>query len=123
MIFPEGITTNNEGIVDFKRGAFDIGAPVKLMSFKYPITYGFHPNSNMMPMQDLLTAMTTQLWQNAELTEVEGCFYPKKFTDWNEYAAEAKQLMCKELGFKDFTGRMRDQIQFDKDVTPFKMKY
>lgn len=122
MIFPEGITTNAKSIVDFKRGPFDIGAPVKIYYIKYE-QGGFHPNANMLMMSDLYILLMLQPIQKVTLYELENCFYPKEFTDWKDFAEGVRELISKEFNVKKLPGNIKDQIAAEKELTPFNFKY
>jgi len=40
LIFSEGTTTNGEGIIDFKKGAFILNWPITLIGVKYNGSFG-----------------------------------------------------------------------------------
>ena len=40
LIFSEGTTTNGEGIIDFKKGAFILNRPITLIGVKYNGSFG-----------------------------------------------------------------------------------
>lgn len=117
MIFAEGMASRNDGIQDFKRGAFDLGVPVKLCKVTYKYDF-FDPSLNFITMLDNLFLFFCQYRHRIEYTQIKGCFYPKNFTSWNEFAKETKLLMCLELDLNDFKGGYKDMIEFEKKYKP-----
>ena len=39
IIFAEGTTTNGQGLINFKKGAFVTGGPIKLFALKYDTSF------------------------------------------------------------------------------------
>ena len=117
VIFAEGMASKNTGLQDFKRGAFDIGNPVKLAKLKYKYDF-LDPSLNCMSMTDSIFLFFCQYRHRIEYTELKGCYYPKEFTNWEQFAKEAKLLMCLELDFEDFPGGYRDLMAFEKKHIP-----
>jgi hypothetical protein len=40
LIFSEGTTTNGDGVIDFKKGAFILSRPISLLGLKYKGSFG-----------------------------------------------------------------------------------
>ena len=111
------MTGNGEGLHDFKRGPFDIGAPVKLCKIEYK-NKTFNPSLNFIEMGDSIFLNMIQISQSLEYTELEGTYYPKDFTNWQDFAKETKRLMCNEFDLEDFKGTYRDKMKYEKDNSP-----
>ena len=121
MMFPEGVTTNGEGLIDFRRGAFDLGAPVKLNFIEYKISR-FHPGISFISVIDTLILMLLQYRQRVTVKTLQGTYYPTQFTNWENFAKEAKILMCKSFKVKDFKGSFEKKNKYEKAYTPLDYK-
>ena len=113
------MASRNDGLQDFKKGPFCIENPVKLCRIKYKYDF-LAPTLNCMPMSDSIFLFFCQYRHRIEFTQINGCFYPKKFTTWQEFAKEAKLLMCVELDLNDYNGGYRDLMEFEKKHMPQK---
>ena len=108
--------------MDLKRGPFDIGSPVKIIGYKYQV-------GNLMPflsnfhMSDLFYLLTCQFSNRITEIELKGNYYPKEFTDWKEFSAKSKELMCKEFGLANCPVRMKDVFEFNKKYCPLRFNY
>ena len=122
MVYVEGITSNGEGLLPFKKDAFDIGAPVKLTNIKYESTY-FHPNMNFVTVADFFILCALQWRIKATFTEIEGNFKPKHFTNWEEFAEKTRNLMAETFNLKLAGGSIKDKIMYEKQVSKIKFKY
>jgi hypothetical protein len=40
LIFSEGTTTNGDGVIDFKKGAFILNRPISLLGLRYKGSFG-----------------------------------------------------------------------------------
>ena len=118
----EGTTTNGEGLIPFKKGAFDIGASIKMSIIQYE-SNGFHPNFNFMPIIDFLLLSALQWKIKTTMTEIDGNFIPKKFTNWQEFAEESRKLMSKTMGLKIIKGNYKDYFEFEKKVSDHTFQY
>ena len=67
--------------------------------------------------------MLMQPYFQVEHIELQDCFYPDKFVDSLEFAVNAKQLMCNEMGFENFSGTIKDKKQMEIDCSPVQYKY
>jgi hypothetical protein len=117
MIFAEGMVSNGGGIQDFKRGPFDIGSPVKICNIEYKNSK-FNPTLNFISLLDCYFMCFSQFKQTLIFTELEGCYYPKEFTDWQDFARETKLLMCLEFGLDDYSGTYKQKMQYEKTHCP-----
>lgn len=117
VIFAEGMVSNGKGLQDFKRGPFDIGSPVKLCRIEYQ-NRQFNPTLNFISFLDNYLLFFSQFKQTLVFTELEGCYYPNEFTNWQEFAKEAKLLMCLEFDLEDFSGTYKDKVAFEKSHCP-----
>ena len=122
IIFPEGTTTNNKGMLDLKRGPFDIGSPVKFIGYKYG-TSNMMPFLTMFHVSDMIYLLPCQLFHSVTEIELMGNYYPKEFTDWKEFSAKSKELMCKEFGLANCPVRMKDVFEFNKKYCPLRFNY
>jgi hypothetical protein len=113
------MASKNDGLQNFKRGAFEIEVPVKLAKIKYKYDF-LDPSLNCMSMADSIFLFFCQYRHRIEYTQIKGCFYPKKFNGWEEFAKETKLLMCLELDFNDYPGGYRDLMAFEKKNIPQK---
>merc|ERR1712176_1178520 len=72
LIFPEGTTTNGQGLIKFKQGAFLAGAPVRPLLLVY--TGAWDPAStNYVATDDGLRAFSILLWASQYLSHL---FHP-----------------------------------------------
>ena len=117
VIFAEGMVSNGKGLQDFKRGPFDIKTPVKLCRLEYKYNY-FNPTLNFISLLDNYMMYFSQYKTSLTFTELEGCYYPKNFTNWQDFAKETKLLMCLEFGLDDFKGTYKEKMNFEKTHCP-----
>lgn len=107
VIFPEGTTTNGECLISFKKGAFVLNTPLKVVVLKY--RGRMSPALNMMGTIDNLLSLLFQLYTNLDVFEVEGLIEPKSEMPWEEYAEEVRSLMASEFKLEkidgDFSGK------------------
>lgn len=116
-IFAEGVTTNGKGLIPFKRGAFNNNNPVKLIHLKYK-SNGYHLNLNMASIFDSFILLLLQFKTSLTCYELEGCFYPKEFTTWQEYAEETRKFMADEFNLQIYPGNFKDKLQMEKECSP-----
>ena len=122
VVFAEGTTTNGEGLIPFRKGAFDIGAPVKLTCIKYKSS-NVDAVMNLIDTTENVFLMMLQWWVDVEFLDVEGSFYPKKFNGWEEYAEETRKLMGKAFGMKLIRGSIQEKMQMERELCPYQYKY
>ena len=106
-------------MIPFKKGAFSVGAKIKMTHIKYE-SPNFYPCLNFMPVFDFLRVAGFQWKYKVTLSEIEGNFYPKKFTTWEEFAEETRKLMGKAFKTPLLKGKFKDYFEFEKKVSPFK---
>jgi len=122
VIFAEGVATNGEGLIPFKRGAFNNNNPVKCIQLKYT-SGGFNLHLVLMGIFDSVMLMFLQFKTSLECYELEGCYYPKQFTNWQDYAQETRKLMAQEFDLKILPGTFKEKIQMEKECTPLAFEY
>lgn len=122
MIFPEGTTSNNTGFLNLRRGAFDMGNPVKLCALKLDYLY-FAPYLNMISVVDSMYLSFCQPIAWVRLEEIKGNYYPKNFEGWLQFSENAKEFMCKEFKMKNFNASMKTKMEFDRVSCPIDFKY
>lgn len=102
IIFVEGTTTNGEGLIAFKKGAFILEGPIKCCSIKYGGT--IHPAYIMCDMIPLALAMMTNIGYICTFQESINPIYMNEGVSWEEYATEVRKLMAEQMGFQLFEG-------------------
>lgn len=112
VIFPEGTTTNNRGLIDFKKGAFVSLKPVRLFALKYRSP--FSAQFNMMSTLNLFVGLCLQLRNSLAVYEFEHPIGPVPGASAEEFAENVKLLMCDEFGFEDFHNTFEHKIEFEK---------
>ena len=116
-IFVEGITTNNKGLVDFRKGAFILGAPVKIYYLDYGFDF-FNPTLTYISIMHNLFIMLLQYRQKITYYSLKGTYYPANFTTWKEFAKETKKLMCQYFEVPDLAGTYEQKMNAEKYYTP-----
>ena len=77
----------------------------------------------LISLMDSILINFMQFKMSLDYYELEGCFYPKKFTTWEEFAKETRLMMAREFDLKILPGSFKDKIQMEKEVTPLKFEY
>lgn len=95
VIFPEGTTTNGGYLLSFKKGAFILKTPLKVLVLKY--NGRVSPNLNMIGVIDSLISVLFQLCTRLDVYAVEGLIEPKFSMEWEEYAEAVRDLMANEF--------------------------
>lgn len=116
------MTTNGRGLIPFKKGPFEIRAPVKLTHLKYA-SNNFFPCLNFLFISDCIILNFMNLKMSLEYTEIEGCLRPRVVKDWKEYAEETRKLMANQFRMKLYEGNIKDKIQYSKEVSPLNYKF
>ena len=111
-IFPEGTTTNNKGIVDFKRGAFSGLHPVWIYGLKY--TSRFHPMLNMVEELGCFMGICLQFCNSMTVYQFTEPIGPKSGVSANEFCEQVKLLMCDEFKFEDYHNTFEEKIEFEQ---------
>ena len=117
VIFAEGTTTDGKGLLDFKRGPFDIQNPVKLYNIKYKNDF-IDQNLNFISLTDNIFLTLCQYRTSLKYTELKGCYYPKNFTTWQEFSKETKLLMCNEFNLENYSGTYSERVVYEKMYCP-----
>lgn len=84
---------------------------------------GFHPHLVLMTLLDSILLNLIQFKTSLECVELEGCFSPKEFDAWEQYAQETRKLMSKEFGLELLPGNFKDKLQMEKEVSPLNFQY
>lgn len=121
-IFVEGITTADKALIPFKRGAFSVGASVKMLNFSYKSRFYDHV-LNLVSVADAIWLVACQWNFDMTITELEGNYRPKTFTTWEEYAEETRKLMGEVFDMELMPGNMKDKMAMEKKVSPLKYYY
>jgi lysophosphatidylcholine acyltransferase/lyso-PAF acetyltransferase len=116
IIFPEGTTTNNKGLIDFKKGAFMALKPVRVFAVKYRSS--FSPQLNMISTLYLFIGMCLQLRNSLTVFEFEHPLGPVPSSTPEEFAENVKLLMCDEFGFENFHNTFEQKIEFESAHMP-----
>lgn len=122
VIFAEGLATNGDGLIPFKRGPFDVGSPVKCVYLKYSSS-NYNPNMVLISLMDSILMNCLQFKIRLEYYELEGCFYPKEFTNWEDFASNVRNLMADEFNLKVHHGTFRDKLAMENEVSPLRFEY
>ena len=112
------MTTNNQGIADFKKGVFILDTPVKIYYFKYNFDI-VNPCLCYISTGDNIFLMLIQLRQKLTVRSLKGSYHPVNFTNWEEFAQQTKSLMCKVFQVDDFYGNYEEKVRAEKLYTPF----
>ena len=116
-LFPEGATNNGRGLMAFKRGAFSLKAPVKIMFHKYNFDF-VNPSITYISIKDLLFLNLIQYRQRLTVTELEGTYYPTNFTTWQDFAERIRTLMAREFDLELVDNGKKDKDLAEKELTP-----
>ena len=113
VIFPEGTTSNNYGLLNFKKGAFILKSNLRIMGLKYS-KRNFSVANNCIQMSDFLIGTLCNLYNELEVFEIDGAIGAKKGVKGEEFMEEVRRLMCEEFGFDDTGGGYREKVEFLK---------
>lgn len=126
MIFPEGTCSNGRTLMNFKKGAFFTGHPLKIYVLKY--NDDFQVISSIGNADAALAIFVTilQPWNNITLFEYSDHFDPQysmrkhgtTLEDpeaWQHVANDVKELMKFISGFESTNDGYRELIEFEKE--------
>ncbi len=114
VIYSEGTTTNNKGIVRFSKGAFVLNTPLRIEALKYK---GRICNAYILGrMIDNIIGICLNLTNSITYYTIDGLIEPKKPMEWEEYSLEVKRLMCEEFGFENYLGSLKTIREFEKTL-------
>ena len=97
FLFAEGTTTNGQGLLPFKKGAFVCEGPIRLYALKYKGMV--NPCFTLIDFFTLLIGLLCNLHTELTILKSDVCIYKKDGITWEEYAEEVRILMCNEFGF------------------------
>lgn len=104
-------------LLKFKRGAFSLQTPVKILFFKYNFDY-FNPTITYISFNHYLFLTFCQLRLKLSVTELAGSYYPSKFTTAKEFAARVQLLMSKEFGLPIVDHGKDEKDVAEAELTP-----
>lgn len=118
MIFPEGTTSNNTAILDFKRGAFVAELPVKPYVIKFETSKKISLAMDVIEMLYHLFIVICVPVHYVEVIEMP-VFVPneKLFKDstkerWMQYAEAVKDAMCEASGLQKSSGSYKEKKDY-----------
>lgn len=125
MIFPEGTCSNGRTLMEFKKGAFFTGQPIKIYCLKY--NNDFQVISSIANANPGLAVLITLLqpWNELTLFEFTDHFDPQYSwkkrgvsgagpEDWKYVAEDVKALMKFISGFESTNEGFTELIEFEK---------
>lgn len=101
----------------FKRGAFSLKTPVKIVFHKYSFDF-VNPSITYISMKDLLFLNLIQYRQCLTVTELEGTYYPTNFTTWEDFAELTRNLIVKEFDLVLSEIGKKEKDIAEKELTP-----
>ncbi len=118
MIFPEGTTSNNTGIIDFKRGAFAAELPVKPYVIKFETQKKISLAMDVIEMLYHLFMIVCVPVHFVEVIEMpvfvpnENLFKDPNKERWLQYAEAVKDAMCEASGLKKLSGSYKEKKEY-----------
>eukprot|EP01094_Clydonella_sp_ATCC50884_P024646 TRINITY_DN6248_c0_g1_i1.p1 TRINITY_DN6248_c0_g1~~TRINITY_DN6248_c0_g1_i1.p1 ORF type:complete len:355 (+),score=70.95 TRINITY_DN6248_c0_g1_i1:190-1254(+) len=112
VIFPEGTTTNNRCLMDFKNGAFQPGQPVKPVIIKYPHKYfGLSWESVTFPYH--LLRMMCQFVNHCEIHFLPVyCPSEEEIADPTLYAENVQKMMAEYMQVPIVKCSIKDKFDY-----------
>lgn len=119
MIFPEGTTTNNSGIIDFKRGAFISETPIKPLVIKFS---GDRISLSMDIIEMLyhVYIILAVPFHEIEIIELPN-FVPNEYIlkneeipRWKQFADIVRKAMCDASNLKSLSGDVKTKNEYLK---------
>ena len=120
VIFPEGTTTNGDSLIGFKKGAFVLGTPLKVVALKYRGRVS--PTFNMMATIDNIVSMFFQLYSHLDVYAFEGLIAPTSRMDWEEYAEAVRDLMAAEFHLNKSNATFKDKKELEARCNSYSEK-
>ena len=113
VIFPEGTTSNGLGLLNFKKGAFMLGANLRVIGLKYG-RRRFSCENNCIGMADSFLGAFCNLYNELEVLEIDASIGKREGVEVGEFMGEVRRMMCEEFGFVDSGGSYREKVEFEK---------
>ncbi len=114
VIYAEGTTSNNKGILRFSKGAFLLDTPLKLEALRYN---GRISNAYILTTTlDNIMSICLNLTNSITYYTLDGLVEPRIKMDWKEYSLEAKRLICEEFGFENYNGSLKSLREFEEHL-------
>jgi len=118
MIFPEGTTSNNTGILDFKQGAFIAELPVKPYIIKFETEKNISLAMDVIEMLYHLFLVICVPIHFVEVIEMpifipnENLYKNSNKERWLQYAEAVKDAMCEASGLKKLSGSYKEKKEY-----------
>ena len=118
MLFPEGTTTNNTGMLNFKRGAFVSELPIKPYTIKFDPINRISVAMDVIEMSYHLVLILSVPLHFVEVTELpvfcpnENLFKDNSKERWLQYAEAMKDVMCEASGLKSLGGSFKEKKEY-----------
>jgi len=118
MIFPEGTTSNNTGILDFKRGAFLSELAVKPYIIKFDTNFKISLAMDVIEMLYHLFLVICVPFHLVEVIELpvfvpnENLFKDSNKERWVQYAEAVKDVMSEASGLKNVKGSYKEKKEY-----------
>lgn len=128
VMFPEGCTTNNTELIQFRRGAFMALTSVQPVTFKYSSPW-FNPAHDILDVLAHIFLVTCQPYAYATVKELP-VFLPNEYffkhhqregeERWATYLRVVRHIMAESLGFKETDSKLEDKFTYKELLYPHK---
>ena len=112
VVFAEGTTTNGKCLSSFKKGAFVLDTPLRIVGLKY--NGNFCTQLNMCSTLECVIGTFCNFYNELTVFEVEDLIEKNGNMEWEEYAEAVRKVYCEEMGFKNSGGSYRLKNEFEK---------
>ena len=128
ILYPEGCTTNNSGLIQFRRGAFFGLHSVQPMTIKYYSPY-FNPSHDVIDVLAQAILLMCQPYSTAHIKELP-VFKPNEYffkhhlqpgeEKWHAYMRVVREMMGETLGVPLSDERLEDKFDYKNILYPGK---